>query len=51
MNFDMYFVLASFTDNEAKIIVRQCAFGAGFEALRRLTLRFDQNPVAEDLCR
>ena len=41
MNFDLYFILASFTDNEAKKIVRQCKFGAGFEAWRRLTLRFD----------
>ena len=41
MDFDLYFILPSFTDNEAKKIVRQCKFGAGFEAWRRLTLRFD----------
>ena len=41
MSFDLYFILASFIDNEAKKIVRQCKFGAGFEAWRRLTLRFD----------
>ena len=41
MSFDLYFILASFIDNEVKKIVRQCKFGAGFEAWRRLTLRFD----------
>ncbi len=41
VNVDLYFILGSFTDNEAKKIVRQCKFGAGFEAWRRPTLRFD----------
>ena len=41
MNLNMYFILASFTDNETKKVVRQCTFGAGYEAWRRLMLRFD----------
>ena len=32
MGFDLYVISASFTHNEAKKIVRQCKFGAGFEA-------------------
>ena len=41
LSFDMHYILASFTDNEAKTIARQCAFGAGFKAWRCLTMRFD----------
>ena len=31
MDFDLYFILASFTDNELKKIVPQCKFGASSE--------------------